>query len=214
MASRDLEEILESGLAEIGPVPTVAQVRDLATIALELERWAARINLTGHRDAETITRRLILDAAALLSVLPPFSSLADLGSGAGFPGLPLAVLSPGSRVVLVESRERRHFFQREIIRRLPLSNVTAVLGRFDAIEPTVCQLVVAQAVSSPGALAPVMRRWAATGGSLVVPGGEGAREAVIGDLSTRTLSYRVPLGGPRRTVWIAEIPAAEATRPG
>ena len=63
-------------------------------LALLLERWSQRINLTGHRGALAIAERLLLEAAALSQVLPAAETIADLGSGAGIPGLPLAICRP------------------------------------------------------------------------------------------------------------------------
>jgi 16S rRNA (guanine527-N7)-methyltransferase len=202
------KDILAAGLAELAVDVSEAQLDALSVLASELERWGARINLTGHRSAEAIAKRLILDAAALLQVLPPFPSLADLGAGAGFPGLPIAILAPERTVVLVESRERRHFFQREMIRRLGLDQVRAVHGRFDEVEPIGSGAVIAQAVASPEALAPQLLRWALPRALLLIPGGSSPRGAAPGKLglAPRTLEYRVPLGGPMRTVWTAKAP--------
>jgi len=205
---RLIKTLLDRGFSELGePLSPLARER-LVTLGCELERWSARINLTGHRDAETITRRLVLDAGALLQRLPPFDSLADLGSGAGFPGLPMAVLEPARHFVLVESRERRHFFQREIVRKLELQNVALVRGRFEHAPAEACDLVIAQAVARPAVLVPAMLRWSRPGGLLVVPGGESAEAAALDRRvdAPRSVEYRVPLGGPRRTAWLARAP--------
>jgi 16S rRNA (guanine527-N7)-methyltransferase len=205
MSAPDLPELLRSGLRELGLKACNEQIVSLTTLATQLERWGARINLTGHRDAETIIRRLVLDAAALLAALPSFSSLADLGSGAGFPGLPMAILAPERRFILVEARERRHYFQREMVRQLGLEQVEAHRGRFDELEPICCEAVVAQAVATPSALTEHLLPWAEPSGFLVVPGGETGRLAdPREDLVVRSLEYEVPLGGPARTVWLAE----------
>ena len=205
----ELVATLDRGLRELRIDRGAEAQERLATLALELERWGSRINLTGHRDAETIVRRLVLDAAALLAALPPFESLADLGSGAGFPGLPMAVLEPERHFVLVEARERRHFFQRQMIRQLGLGNVEAVLGRFDELEPRRCQAAVAQAVASPEALSAALERWCLPGGFVVVPGGETPRDgASTSTHAGRNLEYRVPLGGPARTLWLSDVSGA------
>jgi 16S rRNA (guanine527-N7)-methyltransferase len=198
--------LLEDGLAEIGHPAAESAPEQLGRLAELVESWGARINLSGHRDAEAVARRLILDAAALASLLPVSASLADLGSGAGFPGLPLAILDPGLRVFLVESRERRHHFQRHAIRELGLENAEAIRGRFDELEPTPCELVVAQAVAAPSELVAGMRRWARPGSTLVVPTGEAALDELAHPAieRARALEYQVPLGGPRRRVWLAD----------
>lgn len=206
----DLGDLLAEGLDELGLDRTREQLEQLAGLARLLERWAARINLTGHRTAESIVRRLVLDAAALSTVLPAFGSLVDLGAGAGFPGLPLAVLAPGARIVLVEARLRRHHFQRAALRELGLAGVTARLGRIEELAPEPCAVVIAQAVARPTEVLQWMRPWCEPGGLLAIPGGERAPDpfadaAETTDLQVRILDYQVPLEGPRRTLWSGRL---------
>jgi 16S rRNA (guanine527-N7)-methyltransferase len=142
---------------------------------------------------------------ALLSVLPQFSTLADLGSGAGFPGLPFAVLRTSCRVLLVEARERRHHFQRAAIRQLGLTNATACRGRVETLDPEPSSLAIAQALGPPRQVLEWMLPWVEVGGLLVIPGGSeppdlGSPPQVQ---EPRILHYCVPLGGPRRTAWTA-----------
>jgi 16S rRNA (guanine527-N7)-methyltransferase len=169
--------------------------------------WAGRFNLTAHRAPDSVVRRLVLDAAALLRVLPRFEAMVDLGSGAGFPGLPMAVLAPERRFLLVESRERRHHFQRAAVRELGLPNVAARRGRAEELEPEPQPLVLAQAMGAPSRVLPWMLPWALPGGCLVLPGGdappEPGRHGEIEDV--QILRYQVPLGGPARTVWIGRV---------
>jgi 16S rRNA (guanine527-N7)-methyltransferase len=211
----DLAELIARGLEELGLETTTVQRDQLARLALLLESWALRMNLTGHRRAEAVVRRLILDAAALLGVLPRFTSLADLGAGAGFPGLPLAILAPEARVVLVEARLRRHHFQRAAVRELGLPLVLARRGRIEETPPEPAEIVVAQAVARPAEVLRWMRPWCRPGGLLAIPGGEAAPDPLDGgtppeDLSPQILEYRVPLGGPLRTVWTARLRAESA----
>jgi len=126
-----LPVLLGEGFRELPLVPPPGAIETLVGLAELVESWGRRLNLTGHRDSRTIAKRLVLDAAALMTHLPDFVAVADLGAGAGFPGLPLAILRPDARVFLVEARERRHHFQRHVIRELGISNVEAVRGRIE-----------------------------------------------------------------------------------
>ena len=196
--------VLSEALGELGLELPPRAVENLVSLARLVESWGARLNLTGHRDTDSITRRLVVDAAALLAHLPSFETAADLGAGAGFPGLPIAVLRPESRVFLVEARERRHHFQRQAIRHLGLENTEAIRGRFEDLEPVRCDLVVAQAVAAPAQLVDGMLRWASPGAVLAVPGGALPRSAGThaGLVGSEVVSYDVPLGGPTRTLWL------------
>lgn len=203
-----LVELLELGLAELALPPEPAL--RLAELALHVSRWAERLNLTAHRSAESVARRLILDALALARALPESEpgSIADLGSGAGFPGIPLAILWPACRVTLVDSRERRHHFQRSALRALRLANVRAVRGRAESVPHEPHQIAIAQAMAQPTLALRWLRDWVAPGGWIVLPqsdplAGEGPRiEVPPGVLWVETRSYEVPLGGPHRALWI------------
>ncbi len=105
------------------------QLEALYELARTLEAWGQRINLTGHRDLEAILLRLIADAMALHCKIPKLESLADLGSGAGFPGLPFAILRPQTSITLVDARERRQHFQKAAARRIGEMAVAAPVQR-------------------------------------------------------------------------------------
>ena len=201
-----LGALLREGLAELSLNSSQGQVQGLASLAMLVARWAPRINLTGHRSLEAVARRLVLDAAALLAALPEHpGSLVDLGSGAGFPGLPIAILCPTCRVHLVEAKERKHYFQRAAVRELGLSNVVCSRGRIEELAPEAAGLVVAQALASPSQALKWALPWVVEGGTLAIPGAEeppnpGTDPRIA---TTEVIRYRVPLGGPRRTLWLA-----------
>lgn len=206
-AAPGARDLLEQGLGELGHPPPHATIERLWALVELLDRWAPRIQLTGHRSREAIVGRLVLDAAALERVLPSGEDLVDLGSGAGFPGLPLAILRPGRAVRLVESRERRIHFQRAAIRALGLDAVSSLHGRAEDLEPQPGAIAVAQAVSSPSLALHLMLRWARPGGWLAVPGGEVAPRIEAPDeiVESRVVGYRVPCGGPERTLWLGRL---------
>lgn len=214
----DAQTVLHAGLLELRLDAGLAE--PLGRLCTLLARWGTRMNLTGHRTPAAIAQRLVLDALALgeaLSIEAP-RSLADLGSGAGFPGLPLAVRWPTAHVSLIEARERRHHFERAAIRALNLPNVEARRGRLEALAPQPHALVVAQALAQPDPVRAWMLPWVEPGGLVVLPRSAGAPALaqVPGLESAQTVSYRVPLGGPERSVWIArrvlDAPAERVVR--
>jgi 16S rRNA (guanine527-N7)-methyltransferase len=130
---------LADGLAAMHlPLSDTAQARLLAFLEL-LTRWNRTYNLTAVREPLEMVSRHLLDSLAAL----PFvhgSTLADLGSGAGLPGIPLAISRPDLAVTLVESNGKKARFLREVARTLPLANVTIeqarvqdTTGHFDCV---------------------------------------------------------------------------------
>ncbi len=196
------------GLEALGSPPQPVQLRQLTQLVLLLGEWSGRINLTGHRDPITMATRLVLDAAALSLVLPELAeakTLADLGSGAGFPGLPISILHPHLIVRLIDSREKRNHFQRAARRALDLKNVEPILGRSDELEVQHADIVVAQAMARPVRALELMLPWASTGGLLVLPASEDAAQPPIpsGARFVGVRHYQLPGLEMRRKLWIA-----------
>lgn len=129
----DLQASLERGIAALGlDLPSDAVSRLLDYQAL-LERWNATYNLTAVRDpAEMITRHL-LDSLTILPYVQG-TTLADLGTGPGLPGIPLAIAAPGREILLVDSNGKKVRFLREAIRSLKLEGVRAVQSRVEDVQ--------------------------------------------------------------------------------
>jgi 16S rRNA (guanine527-N7)-methyltransferase len=202
--------LIDRGLTELAAAATPEQVTQLTKLVVLVSEWAGRISLTGHRDPLEMAGRLVLDAAALSKALPELdtaSCLADLGSGVGFPGLPIAILRPNLEVTLVESRLKRHHLQREIRRRLDLTRVIPVLGRSNEVEVRPSEVVVAQAMTQPSRALELMRPWARPGGLVALPASESSKRPDLPmdfeNLSLR--EYRVPLTGLDRKLWVARV---------
>ena len=142
--------------------------------------WGKSRNLSGHGDVRSVIEKLVVGALSLFKVLEglpggsDWRHVTDLGSGAGFPGIPMAILRPRARVVLVESRERRHHFQRAVRRTLGIENIEPRLGRIESLVPVASDLVLAQAVAPPSWVVAHGLRWLAPDGLMVVPGGSEA----------------------------------------
>jgi 16S rRNA (guanine527-N7)-methyltransferase len=94
-----------------------------------LLKWNQKINLTALRSPRDIIIHHLLDSLLLLTYLPETGNLLDLGSGAGFPGIPLKIARPGLIIDLVEATAKKASFLKEVVRRLGLSG-TAVISVF------------------------------------------------------------------------------------
>ncbi len=184
--------------------PELAAPLDL--LAAELLRWNRRINLTGYRSPEEVRVGLFLDALALLPHLVG-DSLLDIGSGAGFPGLVLALARPELAVTLLEPRAKRVSFQKQAIRSLSLVNVRAVQGRAgdgpDAALPgEVFSTVTVKAVGSLADSLALARPYLAPGGRILLPRGRHDREAALA-AGLRVVDYELPPPGGRRIIVLA-----------
>jgi len=144
-----LAAVLREGLAGLGlDLPAAVQARLLAYVAL-LKKWNATYNLTAIRDeAEMVTQHL-LDS---LSVLPALQELAlagrrwaDIGSGAGLPGIPLAIVRPDLDMTLVEAVAKKSAFQRQAKIELGLANLTVVNRRVEELPGGAFDAVISRA---------------------------------------------------------------------
>lgn len=125
---------LERGCAQLGvDLPARATERLLAHLAL-LEKWNRRVNLTAVRGLDAMVVRHLLDSLSIARFVRG-ESLLDIGSGAGFPGLPLAVVAPHLQVALLDSRLRRVEFLRAACAALQLDNVEVVHARVEEYRP-------------------------------------------------------------------------------
>jgi 16S rRNA (guanine527-N7)-methyltransferase len=153
------EDLLEAGLRRLGIGCSQEQRAGLLRYEEELRRWNRRMNLVAGGE-EHFTVRHVLDSLAGLSVVAAEgpTHAADVGSGAGLPGVPLALCLPAVRWSLVERSGRRAGFLRNVVALLRLSNVqvveadvTELNGSFDVVTTR------AFAALSPDSVAPLLR---------------------------------------------------------
>ena len=158
-----LDAQLRQGLTELGLDANALAPPLLDYLAL-LHRWNRTYNLTAIRDpAEMVTRHL-LDSLAMHAHVAE-GSLADLGTGPGLPGIPLAIAHPGLQVTLVESNGKKARFMREAVRQLGLGNARVAESRAESLnEPAAHDNLTARAMDT---LAGII----AVGGHLLKPGG-------------------------------------------
>lgn len=114
--------LLEKGIAKLGLEVSSHQLKSLVAYVDLLEHWNKTYNLTAIRDRSDIAVRHILDS---LSVVPSVmgSSVIDVGTGAGLPGIPIAVIQPEKTVALLDSNGKKTRFLHQVVTSLGLSNV-------------------------------------------------------------------------------------------
>jgi len=101
------------------------QVDKFTTHAMELAKWNRKINLTAITDPLEVAVKHFLDSMAPDSMIPSNASLLDIGSGGGFPGIPLKILKPSLSVTLIDASRKKVSFLKHLIRILGLENVEA-----------------------------------------------------------------------------------------
>lgn len=127
-----IEHDLAVGLAQLGlDMPTAALLQYLQL----LYKWNRAFNLTAIRDMEDMVTRHLLDSLAVLNWIHG-DRIIDVGTGAGLPGIPLAIAKPNKQVVLLDSNGKKIHFLQEVKRSLNLSQVEIVHCRVESYHPS------------------------------------------------------------------------------
>ena len=206
-----IAELLGQGLRQLGLAVGREQQRQLTRYAEELLRWNRRINLVARKTGtQELVEKHFLDSLTLLSVLDPAleegAHLLDIGTGAGFPGLVLAVARPQLMVTLVEPRQKRVSFLRHIIRTLGLHNVTVQCARFEELDAALSVThVTSRALTEPRAFLRMVQGLLSDGARAILMLSP-AQEKQLGqhlppDLRVAScFAYRLPWSGAGRVV--------------
>ena len=163
----DLAPLLRAGLVDLQLDPALeTPLLDYLSLLL---RWNRTYNLTAVRDPHEMVTKHLLDSLAMHPYVDGLAraggALADLGTGAGLPGIPLAIAKPGLRVTLVESAGKKARFMREAVRHLKLADVQVAESRIEALDmPGAFDAITARALAT----LPLLVEW---GGPLLKPDG-------------------------------------------
>jgi 16S rRNA (guanine527-N7)-methyltransferase len=175
--------------------PSAAQLSALATYERELLDWNSKFNLTALRDGASIRTKHFLDSFSCVLAWgsrPPHR-LADVGTGAGFPGLPLKILYPSMRLTLIESVGKKAMFCEHIVRLLNLDHVEVIKARAEDVGCLPAHReqhdwAVARAVAEMRVLAEYLLPLVKIGGTAIAMKGEtGPAEAQAAEKALRLL---------------------------
>lgn len=193
---------------------TAAQVRAFEVYARELEIWNQRINLTAITDPLGIEMRHFLDSLSCLLVLKarPGCRVVDVGTGAGFPGLPLKIVYPNLKLTLVEVVEKKAAFLKHIVEILQLEDVTVLTERAETLgqDPAHRECydwALARAVAEMRTLAEYLLPLCRITGHCLAQKGENAPQEVAGAQHAINL-----LGGRIVQLTPVELPTVAETR--
>ncbi|MGK7866972.1 16S rRNA (guanine(527)-N(7))-methyltransferase RsmG [Falsiroseomonas sp. E2-1-a20] len=140
-----------------------------------LLRWNGRINLVAKAPVEVLRQRHVADCLQLAPLLPAEGVLADLGSGAGLPGLVLAMVT-GLETHLVEADRRKAAFLVEAVARLALPKVNVHAERIEDVQLPPIDILTARALAPLASLLPHAQRLLAPGGTAIFPKGRTAEQ--------------------------------------
>jgi len=128
------EELFKKGLNELGISCSEDQINSFITYLSELRKWNSAYNLTALKTDEDIIVKHFLDSLLYLKAMPEgVLKLADAGTGAGFPGIPIKLIRPEMDITLIESSRKKCSFLRHMIRLLKLTGITVLEQRLENI---------------------------------------------------------------------------------
>jgi 16S rRNA (guanine527-N7)-methyltransferase len=206
--ARSLELLLD-GARAVG----VSLSHDAATKLLqfreELTRWNRKVNLTAITDPAEILEKHFVDSLAVVPQVTGATTLLDIGSGGGFPGIPIKLALPDLDVTLLESSGRKVAFLKHALATLEMSDrIRAVEGRAEgqlqAEKVATAEVVISRAVQAPDDWVALGRRYVAEGGCLIAmlgsKGGPAEMQTIAGHYggNVQLFSYRLPFSGARR----------------
>jgi 16S rRNA (guanine527-N7)-methyltransferase len=208
-------------LALLGVHLDAVALERLEWLGQELLRWNRTHNLTAITDPLEVREKHLVDSLTLLPLLERAQRLLDLGSGPGFPALPLKIARPALEVVSVDAVGKKIAFQRHIARTLKFNGFTAVHGRAEDLAGNAAygvtfDVVTARALGSLPLLAKLAAPCLAPGGRLIaMKGAEGAAElaaaqdelTALGLVCTERHELRLPVSGAERCLLVLERPS-------
>jgi 16S rRNA (guanine527-N7)-methyltransferase len=205
-------ELLQNGAQELGISLTEEQINAVFIYLAELNKWNQKINLTAIKDEKDIIIKHLLDSFSFLKGFTPAPGLRllDMGSGAGFPALPIKIAHPEISIIMVESVKKKASFLRHIIRTLKLTECEVLDTRTEEISASFlssCDIVTARAFSKIKAAITAGTPFLKPGGLLVLSRGpeETINEkefAGAGVLLEKRINLTLPHSEYKRVIWV------------
>jgi 16S rRNA (guanine527-N7)-methyltransferase len=194
-----MEKLKQAAQTLLGLKLTSRQITALERYETELLDWNERFNLTAIRDAESIRTKHFLDSFTCLLAMrdAPPARLIDVGTGAGFPGIPLKIIFPNMRLTLVESVGKKANFCQHIVQTLNLDCVTVLTSRAEEVgrlkdQREMYDWAVARAVAGMPVLSEYLLPLVRLGGYMLAQKGEsGPAEAQTAEHAIHLLGGRL-----------------------
>lgn len=189
---------------------TRVQLEQMACHAVQLEKWNQHVNLTAIKGPAPLARKHFLDAVAIQPFIHVTTGqMMDMGTGGGFPGLPVKLINPGIRMVLVDASRKKTHFLKHVIRMLKIDGIEAIHGRVDELHKDLRFVgrfdgILARGLADLGRLAGLAAPLLVPDGILYALKSPGARQEITQDLETRFFiqwdDYELPDGKETRSL--------------
>ena len=221
MLTQEHARLLVAGADCFGLTLSATEVDRFALYIEELQRWSRIADLVARTDPAIVIRKHLLDSLAIVPLISSPGRLLDLGSGAGFPGLVLAIMRPAQEVALLEARRKRASFLRAAARRVQADNVSIYEGRVETFAEEVAlqsafTAVITRATWSIGKFLAFAEPFvAAEGVALAMRGPQGIGETIKDFAETESFrlqnvhEYVLPFGEEKRQAFVYEKFAKE-----
>jgi 16S rRNA (guanine527-N7)-methyltransferase len=154
------------------------QIDQARSFAQTLAGDSDELGLLGPRELDKLWTRHILNSAVVAELVRPGDKVADVGSGAGLPGIPMAIARPDAQFVLIEPMERRSTWMLEVVEDLGLKNVRVLRSRAEDVTEQDFDIVTARAVAALDKLLKMCLRLLKPGGTLIALKGSKAAEEI------------------------------------
>lgn len=211
--SEEITPTFITGLQQLGLEPSSQLLQAFLRYQQELLEWNTRFNLTAIKDPAEIFLKHFLDSLSLLTIRDaPAAHLFDIGSGAGFPGLPLAIVRPDWHITLLEATGKKVRFLQHIGENLQLRNVTVIHGRAEELAHrenyrAQFNMVTARAVSALPVLLEYAAPYCRQGGILIFP-----KKGDLTDEMARAHQAAPQVGAHFRTEMAVTLPGLDDGR--
>jgi len=213
MNDRKPDELIKDGLIELGLTASEKQINAFMTYLFELKKWNKAYNLTGMEKDEDIIIKHFLDSLLYLKAMPGGEiKVADIGSGAGFPGIPIKIIRPEIEMYLIEPSRKKSAFLRHIIKELKLKKIKVIEKRIEEIKeiqepPLSVDVAVTRALFGIKEFIKRSSHIVKQGGILILNKGPKVNEEIkaLKDIRYEILILNLPLSDIKRHIVVVNL---------
>lgn len=209
----EIRELLRKGLKESGYISEADLLNSFIIYLSELKRWNKAYNLTGIKNDEDIIIKHFLDSLLYLNAMPYGEiKVADIGSGAGFPGIPIKIIRPEIEIYLIESSMKKSIFLRHIINKLKLKKINVIEKRIEEVKvnhelPESVDVAVTRALFGIKEFVKKVSHIVKQGGMLILNKGPKVKEELkkLKDVKYEILTVNLPSTDIKRHIVVIKI---------